>query len=161
VGVGTVYRHFSTKEALFEAIVLTRLEELAAAAGSGGSADPGEALYSFLDQFAHRVSNKHDLIDALGDAGIEIKSRCSVMADQLEAGLDAMLQRARQAGAVREGISGHEVLGLLVGVCQAADHSGLDEASRQRMLDVVRDGLRPSSPGPEGRAAEGRAAAKT
>ncbi len=150
VGVGTLYRHFSTKEALFEAIVITRLEELVAAAGDGGSADPGEALFSFLDDFSRQVTHKHDLVDALGDAGIEIKSRCSVMADELEAGVDAMVKRAQRAGAMREGISGHEVLGLVVGVCQAADHSGLDDTSRQRMFDVVTDGLRQSPPPADG-----------
>jgi AcrR family transcriptional regulator len=148
VGVGTLYRHFSTKEALFEAIVITRLEELVAAAGASGPADPGAALFSFLDDFSRQVTHKHDLIDALGDAGIEIKSRCSVMAHELEAGVDAMVRRAQRAGAIREGISGHEVLGLMVGVCQAADHSGLDDASRQRMFGVVTDGLRQSPPHP-------------
>ncbi len=148
VGVGTLYRHFATKEALFEAIVLTRLEELATAAGAAGSdqsGDPGETFFAFLEEFARTVTNKHDLIDALGDAGIEIKSRCGAMADELKAGVDAMLQRAQKAGAVRGGLIAEEVLGLMIGVCQAADHSALDEPSRERMLEVVRDGLRSSS----------------
>ena len=53
VGVGTVYRHFPTKEALFEAIVLSRLEELASAATVSTQADdPSEAFFSFLRLFA-------------------------------------------------------------------------------------------------------------
>jgi hypothetical protein len=56
-----------------------------------------------------------------------------------------MLRRAEDAGAVRDGITTKEVLGLLIGVCQASDHSKLDDASRQRMMDVVCDGLRASS----------------
>jgi AcrR family transcriptional regulator len=144
VGVGTLYRHFPTKEALFEAIVLTRLEDLVAATkSSGDNLDSSEAFFSFLRDFAHKLSNKHDLIDALGAEGIDIKSRCSAMAEDLEAGVDRMLRRAEDAGAVRDGISTQEVLGLLVGVCQAAERSKLDGGSRERMVDIVCDGLRP------------------
>lgn len=142
VGVGTVYRHFSTKEALFEAIVVTRLQELAEAAGNPKPGDPAEVLFSFLDEFCGQVSHKHDLVDALGDAGIEIKSRCAVMTGQLMVGVGLMLRRAQEAGEVRPGLSAEEILGLMVGVCQAADRSPLDEASRRRMLAVVRDGMR-------------------
>jgi AcrR family transcriptional regulator len=152
VGVGTLYRHFATKEALFEAIVVTRLQELAeAATGAGDAPDAGEAFFSFLAEFAGKVTNKHDLIDALGDAGIEIKSRCSEMAAELEVGVARMLRRAQDAGAVRPGVSAQEVLGLVVGLCQAAAYPGLDEPSRRRMLEVVCDGLR--TPGAAGRPA--------
>ena len=98
VGVGTLYRHFPNKEALFEAIVVTRLEELARRpAPLPVAGDPGDAFFSFLRQFAGKVSNKHDLIDALGAAGIDIKSRCAAMADELEAGV-APDARAGQGG---------------------------------------------------------------
>jgi AcrR family transcriptional regulator len=144
VGVGTVYRHFPTKEALFEAIVLSRLEELASAATVATQADDAdEAFFSFLRVFARQVSRKHDLIDALGAAGIDIKSRCSETVGELEAGVQRMLERAEAVGAVRSGISTHEVIGLLVGVCQASDRSELDAASRERMVDVICDGLHP------------------
>jgi AcrR family transcriptional regulator len=142
VGVGTVYRHFSTKEVLFEAIVVNRLQALAASAGDPGPGDPADALFSFLDDLCGQAAHKHDLIDALGDAGIEIKSRCSALSDQLVAGVDTMLKRAQEAGEVRSGVSGEELLGLVLGVCQAVERSPLAEESRRRMLDVVRDGMR-------------------
>ena len=120
VGVGTLYRHFPNKEALFEAIVLTRLEELArTAAAPPGPGDAGEDFFSYLREFAAKVSNKHDLIDALGAAGIDIKSRCSAMADELASGVGRMLERAKAAGSVREGVSAEEIMGLMVGVCSA------------------------------------------
>ncbi|MGH9097365.1 MAG: TetR/AcrR family transcriptional regulator, partial [Acidimicrobiales bacterium] len=75
VGVGTVYRHFPTKEALFEAIVLTGLQELVEAATAADDQDAGEAFYAFIRTFASKVSIKHDLIDALSAAGIDIKSQ--------------------------------------------------------------------------------------
>jgi len=144
VGVGTLYRHFPTKEALFEAIVLTRLEDLVAEATACGEADDaGEVFFSFLRKFAGKVSNKHDLVDALGAQGIDIKSRCSERFDELQSGVERMLRRAEEAGAVRSGVTTPEVLGLLVGVCRAAEQSKLDDRSSQRMVDIVCDGLRP------------------
>jgi hypothetical protein len=65
------------------------------------------------------------------------------MVGELEAGVQRMLERAETAGAVRAGISTPEVLGLVVGVCQASDRTELDAASRERMMDVICDGLRP------------------
>lgn len=147
VGVGTLYRHFSTKEALFEAIVLTRLEELTSATAAWADADDaGEAFFSFLREFAQKVSNKHDLIDALGAAGIDIKSRCSEMASELESRVQQMLARAQQAGAVRRGVTTQEVMGLVVGVCHSAERSTLDVGSQERMVDIICDGLREQDP---------------
>jgi len=144
VGVGTLYRHFPNKEALFEAIVLTRLEELTrTATAPPGPGDAGEAFFSFLRQFAGMASNKHDLIDALGAAGIDIKSSCAATAEEMEAGVTRMLERAKAAGGVRDGVTTHEVIGLVVGTCQVAERSELDADSRQRMVEIICDGLRP------------------
>ncbi len=147
VGVGTVYRHFPTKEALFEAIVLTGLQELVeAATAPADDQDAGEAFFAFIRSFASKVSIKHDLIDALSAAGIDIKSQCAMTVEDLEAGVDRMTRRAEAAGAVRPGVTTQEVIGLVVGVCKAVDLSSADDASRDRMVDIVCDGLRVPSP---------------
>ena len=75
LGVGTLYRHFPTKEALFEAIVVARLEQLLETIRTQRDApDPGPALFAFLGEFAGHASAKKDLFEALGSAGIDIKS---------------------------------------------------------------------------------------
>jgi AcrR family transcriptional regulator len=142
VGVGTLYRHFPTKEALFEAIVLTGLQELVAAAAPSDGDDAGESFYAFLRTFASKVSMKHDLVDALGAAGIDIKSQCASTAGDLESRVDRMLRRAEAAGAVRDGVTTKEVISLVIGVCQAAEQSAPEGASRDRMVDILCDGLR-------------------
>jgi AcrR family transcriptional regulator len=142
VGVGTLYRHFPTKEALFEAIVITRLEKLAESANIAALAvDPAEAFFSFLRTFGTEASMKHDVVDALAVAGVDIKSRCATTFDELQAGLSRLLERAAAAGAVREDVTTAEVIGLVVGACHAAEHSGLG-ATPDRMIQVVCDGLR-------------------
>ncbi len=86
VGVGTVYRHFPTKEDLFEAIVITRLKDLVALAQAEASAEfPGMALFSYLRRFAHEAAAKHDLFDAMGAAGIDFKTRCAEKVDEMKA----------------------------------------------------------------------------
>jgi AcrR family transcriptional regulator len=143
VGVGTLYRHFPTKEALFEAIVVDRLGSLLEMAKShAGAADPGDALFSFLGQFAQQASAKHDLFDALSSAGIDIKSSCAEMVDELKRNVDVLRQRAVAAGSVRSDVSTDEMIALVVGVCQGQSHSGCDDAAVRRMVRVVCDGLR-------------------
>jgi AcrR family transcriptional regulator len=143
VGVGTLYRHFPTKEALFEAIVMARLESLLEIAKSHACAsDPGDALFCFLGEFAQQASAKHDLFDALSSAGIDIKSTCTEMIDEMKRSIDVLLQRAVEAHAVRSDISADEMIGMVVGVCQVHGHAGFDEATVQRMVNIVCDGLR-------------------
>jgi AcrR family transcriptional regulator len=143
VGVGTLYRHFPTKEALFEAIVMAKLEYLLETANAyAGRDDAGDALFCFLREFAQQASAKHDLFDALSSAGIDIKSSCAGKVDDMKRSIDVLLQRAVSAGSVRAGISTEEMMGLVVGVCQGG-HARFDDATVQRMVGIVCDGLRP------------------
>ena len=143
VGVGTVYSHFPTKEDLFEAIVMTRLEGLLALAGAEASAEfPGTALFSYLQEFARQASAKHDLFDAMGAAGIDFKTRCAEKLDEMKARIGLLLTHAQAAGAVRHDTSVDELIGLVVGTCQAAAHAGLNDDACQRMVGIVCDGIR-------------------
>jgi AcrR family transcriptional regulator len=144
VGVGTLYRHFPTKEALFEAIVMTRLEELLAATRERAAAEqPGDALFSFLRDFAQQANAKQDLFEALSSAGIDIKSQCAGMVDDLMAGVDQLVQRAASVGAIRADVPTDELLSLIIGACHAGGHSGISNDGVQRMVGVVIDGLQP------------------
>ena len=146
VGVGTVYRHFPTKEDLFEAIVMTRLEELLELARTKASAEsPGTALVAFLQQFASQAAAKHDLFDAMGAAGVDFKERCAESVHELKEIVGLLLARAQDAAAVRRDISAEELIGLVMGSCQAAANAGLDEVARQRMVAIVCDGIRTSA----------------
>jgi AcrR family transcriptional regulator len=146
VGVGTLYRHFPTKEALFEAIVYDRLVELVEATKVGLDQDPGPAFFAFLDEMSDQITLKHDLFDALSAAGVDVKSRCGELMQELELGIEALRQRAVAAGAVRDDIGTQEVMGLVIGACLAADHMKMDELGSGQILQVVYDGLRPRSP---------------
>jgi AcrR family transcriptional regulator len=139
VGVGTLYRHFPTKEALFTAIVTARLEALTATTKQlAHGADPQEAVFSFLREFGRQASAKQDLFDAIEAAGLDIKSACAASVDQLTSGIDLLLERAQASGAVRRDVTSAEVMSLIVGAC----HSGSEDLVCQRMVEIVCDGIR-------------------
>jgi AcrR family transcriptional regulator len=140
VGPGTVYRHFPTKEALFEAVAVARVRELVALASAGAEApDPGAALDALLGRIAEEAVIKRDLPDALGGVGA---AAVAVARTELHGVLDRLLDRARATGAVRAGIGAAELLALLKGLLQAVQDSA-DPELPVRLLAVVRDGLRP------------------
>jgi AcrR family transcriptional regulator len=144
LGVGTLYRHFPNKEALFEAIVVARVTHLVATAQEFEFAeDAGQALFSFLEEFARQASSKRDLFEALGAAGIDLKARCAELFDELMRNVDTLLDRAIAVGAVRSDLPAVEVVSLIAGTCHAAVDAGLANDALHRMVAVVLDGLRP------------------
>jgi AcrR family transcriptional regulator len=144
VGVGTVYRHFPTKEALFEAILVTRLERLVEEAGSLPSAtDAGAAFFELFTRIVEEAAARKAFADALVRAGVDVKAATSAAGQELLRVLGALLTRAKQAGAVRHDVDLDQVIALLVGACLAAEHGNLDRGLQARALAIVFDGLRP------------------
>jgi AcrR family transcriptional regulator len=146
VGPGTVYRHFPSKEELFEAVVTARLRDLIAEArGLASAPDPGQAFFGFLGRFRQEAAAKRDLPDAIAIPGS--------LQDELHAALDLLLRRAQQAGAVRAGITMQDLITLLKGLLDAINDrppgTG-DQGRADRLLAVVTDGLRrpDDQPGP-------------
>ena len=123
--MGTLYRHFPTKEKLCEAILLERLAELTEdARAEGDASDPGAAFFGFLDHMAEQASAKRDLIAAVMGAGIEFEEVAGPVKDDLREAVGVLLQRA-QAATVRCAPTVTRspettVLNLVSGTCQAA-----------------------------------------
>jgi AcrR family transcriptional regulator len=139
VGPGTVYRHFPTKEALFEAVSLARVQDLVADARERASApDPGEAFDGFLARVAEEAGAKRDLPDVL--AGVGSDAMAGLVAELHEA-IGVLLARAQEAGAIRPGITVADVVALFKGLL-ATVRADPDPGLRERVFAVVRDGLR-------------------
>jgi AcrR family transcriptional regulator len=147
LGVGTLYRHFPTKEALFAAIVITRMEEIVADARAQLEAkSPGQAFFAFLRRVFDGWGQKKDFHDALASAGADLKDIARVKEEMYRA-MNKLLERAQGAGAVRADISVKEILALIGGAYASIERQGISEKGRDRMLAVVFDGLR-APPGP-------------
>jgi AcrR family transcriptional regulator len=146
VGAGTLYRHFPTKEALFEAVLVHHIEELTAEARALAESDqPGSALFDFLAKLARQAGAKRNLIDALSGAGINIKATASEPKAELERATEVLLTRAQQAGEARPDVTVAELFGLVMGACAFAGND-TSACSHARMVAVVCDGLRLERP---------------
>lgn len=143
VGIGTLFRHFPTKEALLEAILVDRVARLGETARSlATAADPGAALFGLLTHMVEQAARKKTYVDALADAGLDTRIARSQAGQEAVQALGALLTRAQRAGAVRDDIGVAELIALVVGASRAAEHAGLDRAVRTRTLQVMLDGLR-------------------
>jgi AcrR family transcriptional regulator len=141
VGAGTVYRHFPTKDALFQAVIADRMQHLVddgyALLQSDG---PGEALFGFLRSIVLQWgATDRGLVDALAGFGIDIASAAPEAEDAFLAVLGELLRAAQHAGTARQDLTVREVKTILVG-CQAMEAYNSELA--ERVTDVVVDGLR-------------------
>jgi AcrR family transcriptional regulator len=143
VGAGTVYRHFPTKEALFEAVVLDRIGELIEEAHAlSDDPDPGRAFSSFIELLAREGALKRDLVETLSSDGIHLQLGEAPIVRALFDVLGELLGRAQRAGAVRRDISVNDVIALLTGAAYALCHSRADDEQSGRLLAIMYDGLR-------------------
>ena len=141
VGPGTVHRHFPTKEALFEAVVVDHLRELADEAKVALRAgDVGAAFFAFLLQMVREAGVKKDLMDALSGTGVSLSDTTQQVAADLREVFAALLARAQRVGAVRDDVDGREVQAVVLGALAAY---GADVADPERVAALVCDCLRP------------------
>jgi AcrR family transcriptional regulator len=145
VGIGTVFRHFPTKEVLMEAILVGRMQRLAEEANLLSTAsDPGEAFFTFFTYVVDLSETKNAFADALAEAGVDVQNATLQVGQELLKLVDTLLTRAQQAFAVRGDIGVAEVIALVVGTSRAAEHARWDRNILARTLKIVFDGLRPA-----------------
>ena len=139
VGRGTLFRNFPTKQDLIAAIVIDRMGEATQYGRKLLDApDAGEALFSFLEEVAGRQQLDRCLFEAVADAFLANQDIRAAHAE-IVGGLEELLTRAKDAGAVRSDVGAMDVLMLLKGVCEAAvAFAGSDTAVVPRQLDLVR-----------------------
>jgi AcrR family transcriptional regulator len=147
VGIGTLYRHFPTREALFEAVYRREVEQLSELAEQlKNEADPVEALRKWLRSNVEFVATKKGMMAALALAVHGSSELFTFSFDRLTKAVGALLQRAVAAGEIRADIGPEDVLRALVGMCYIHDQPGW-QSTVLRLLDVFVDGLRVQSAG--------------
>ena len=148
VGIGTLYRHFPTRQALLEAVYRGQVEALRATEVELlGSDSPGEALATWLRALAAFSSTKRSMTSALlatlGKES-ELLSSCSMVICDAA---DALLTRAQEAGLVRKDANAKDLIRLVHAVNIATQHVPTDPEQTDRLLGLILDGLRPQPPG--------------
>jgi AcrR family transcriptional regulator len=142
VGVGTVYRHFPTKEDLLEALADDRFAGLAEAARAGlEDPDPWDGFAAFMRHSAKVMAEDRALSEAM-DQRPEICGRAAEEVDLLEI-VAELIARAQADGVLREDVAAEDVPSLICGLGRAtrAKEGGL-AMSWERYLEIILAGLR-------------------
>jgi AcrR family transcriptional regulator len=149
VGVGTVCRHFPTKQALVEAVLEAMYESLLTDARRAlEQPDPGTAFHTFfyaLSEFQarHRALAEHMATE------IDLPASAQPVRDSLREAIDELVTRAQDAGAIRADIGSADVALLFSGVAHATALAGaLQPVLRKRYVALILDGLRPLEASP-------------
>lgn len=141
VGIGTLFRHFPTKEALIEGVLAARMRRMTDEATRLATAAGG--LETFLRHAVEQAEVKNALAGLLTSAGVDVTAAVDGVRDELMAALGALLGNAQATGAVRRELRVRDLVGLLAGASRAVEYAGADPSARERILAVILDGLRP------------------
>jgi AcrR family transcriptional regulator len=142
VGVGTVYRHFPTKEALIEALMVDSFQAIAAAAEAAlDIADPWEAFSSVLWRGAEIMAADRALSEVFASIPGAMDQAMPTV-EGLTASVDILMQRARDAGVLRSDAVLDDVPMIMCGIGSATKKEHRCAAPWRRHLMIVLDGLR-------------------
>lgn len=142
VGIGTLYRHFPTREALFEAVYRHEVQQLAELAEELKQKEqPIDALRHWMRSNVKFVATKKGMSAALALAAYKNSKLFSNSFDRLTRAVGGLLDQAIAAGEIRDDISPEDLLRTLIGMCYMHDQPGW-QTSVLRLVDVFIDGLR-------------------
>jgi AcrR family transcriptional regulator len=149
VGIGTLYRHYPTRDALVEAVYRHNIDLLVEQAAELSATKPAdEALAEWMQRFVAYVGVKKGLATYL-------KSVVSADSDLFESThakvretVDGLVCAAAEAGAIRSGVDGMALLRALSGVCLMGERTGQPTDSNEgvQLAALIMDGLRYGAP---------------
>jgi AcrR family transcriptional regulator len=156
VGIGTLYRHFPTRESLFEAVYRREVQQLGDLAEQLKSdAAPVDALRRWLRSTVELVATKKGMMAALALVAHSPSELYAFSFDRLTKAVGALLDHAVAAGEIRADISPEDMLRALIGMCYMHDQPGWQH-SVMRLVDVFVDGLRVQNKGEQPRGVPSR-----
>jgi AcrR family transcriptional regulator len=148
VGVGTVCRHFPTKQALLDEVLTESFRELVADADAALASDePAVAFEQFVHQLAGHQARRRMLAEQMATE-LELPPAAIELRSAMRAGITELLGRAQAAGAIRADISPADTAMLFAGIAQITAIAGGSAAIRDRYVTVMLDGLRPEAATP-------------
>jgi AcrR family transcriptional regulator len=147
VGIGTLYRHFPTRDAIVEAVYRREVEQFAEAATRlQASLPPGEALHEWMRLFVDYIATKKVIASALASLVGDTTNLYATSGSRITEAMSLLVERASASGDIRRDVDPDDLLRALVGFTYG-NSSPAWEASARRLIDLLMDGLRPP---PEG-----------
>jgi AcrR family transcriptional regulator len=147
VGLGTLYRHFPTREALLEVLLRQRFDGLADRARSlEDSQDPGVALEQWLRQFLAGSTTYRGLaasmLATIEDEGSPLHASCHAMREAV----GRLLTLAQEAGQVRSDVDRTDLFALVSALGWISDQTPTMADRTNHLFGLIMDALRPQQP---------------
>ena len=138
VGIGTLYRHFPSREALVEAVNRAELAEVAAAAGQLlARHTPKTALRRWMDRYASFVAAKRGMAESLHAMFDSGAMQPSQTRDSIAGAVELLLRAGADDGSLDADVKADDVVSSLIGIFLA---SGSPEQT-DRLLDLLVAGV--------------------
>lgn len=145
VGIGTLYRHFPTRDALLDEIYREEGDQLLDAASSlSRELPPLEALRKWLLLFVNYLENKQIMAAVLNSMSGDSDKFCTLSGEKLIGALDALLTRAKRSGDVISKVESLDMLCAIAGIASFGGEPGW-ETSAKRLIDIMVAGVRKPS----------------
>jgi AcrR family transcriptional regulator len=139
VGVGTLYRHFPTRQELLEAVYVEEVQALCRSAADLADLPPWDALVGWFNRFVDYVATKKALAEEMLASVSKDAPVFRTCHDAIYAAGQPLVDRARAAGAIRDDVEFEDVIRLVSGVTMIRNATPDDI---RRVLTVALDGLR-------------------
>jgi AcrR family transcriptional regulator len=146
VGIGTLYRHFPNRETVMEAVYRREVEQLAEAVPHLlEKSTAGDALHKWMHLFVDYIATKRLIAPSLAAAAGRTSALYATSVELITGAISTLVKRAIASGEVRKDIDPSDLLRALVGVSYGNPDADW-EASARRLIDILMDGLRRTSP---------------
>ncbi len=142
VGIGTLYRHFPTREALVEAVYAAELDALTAgAADLLAQLPPDAALRAWMRRYADFAARKRGIIDTLRAGWASGRLTTPATRERITEAIDVILTAGVGVAGFRSDVTAADVTAMLLGVfLSTATNPTAGQTSR--LLDLTVDALR-------------------
>ncbi len=143
VGIGTLYRHFPTRDAMVEAVYRREVQQLADGAPRLlAELPPAQALHAWLKLFVDYVATKKVIASALGAIVGGASELYAASGVQITDAVTLLVSRAVASGEIRPDVEAGDVFRALVGFTYGSGAPDW-QPSALRLIDILMDGLKP------------------
>ncbi|MBY8888428.1 TetR/AcrR family transcriptional regulator [Streptomyces sp. PTM05] len=148
VGIGTLYRHFPTREALVEAVYAAELDDVTGSVPRLiAELPPVDALRAWMRRYAAFVATKRGMADVLRAGWASGRIATPDTRRRIGEAIGTLLARGAEEGTIRDDVAADDVTVMLLGIFLTAATTEAPEQT-ERLLDLVIDALRPPLSGP-------------
>lgn len=146
VGLGTVYRHFPTRDDLLQEILRSSFDDLSDKARVlASSENPLDALESWMEEVATNTSAYQGLAASMVEKREDPTSSLHASCSSLKQSGDVLVRRAQQAELLRPDIEGTDIISLVAAIAWLSDLEGFTPDRRRRLLTLLMEGLKISA----------------